>query len=1114
MLCAVALRHLWFHKRLMVILLLAISLVAGFCGVQPLYHARLSDAAARDALATLTEEKANIALNSPQPIGTGAETVLDDALGDLIDATIRVSRAYGEFEAPPLGKICGYDYAEGERLTAASRYASTPADHCYFVYSFAPLRELFDLRAGRWPQPLAPPDTGSADQTRLMGAPQLEAVIAVAVAEQAHVQVGDRLVVGDRFDRTVTVEIVGLVDPQLNPRDVFWHGHTVVLAGEWTQYGLETRFDIGLIVPEETFADWMPTVAPHVIYTWRMKVNRDAINAARLRALDASLYRAESQIRLTDPGIELVSGLPSLAVRYRVDVARFERSERMVAGALLALLLWQLIVTDLWIFDARRDVWAILFRHGARPRQIAGIMLLMAAITGVAGGWAGPLWAWLLINTLGPSALPGANTVTVDALLYSLAGSAVAVMALALPAWAVTRRSQRPPRPWINTPPLAPLWKRYGVDVALLAGGLLLLIRLYLLASGDLGQSLSDLARDPTALARRLSASRTTVDGGLGDPYNLAGPVLILGGGALFWLRILPLALRAPAWALGRQRWLTAPLALWQVTRDPAHHTMLAVTLTATVALGTASFGLTATHDAAAWRAARQDVGADARLTVVPTHLSADPDWTALPGVTTATGIMRADAVQPFVSLLGVEPVTLRATYPDLPPVIDQLAGPVDTLPGLPIDHAAGLELQVYSEPNPDDPGEIGLSAALLDGRGVPHALPMTASGNATGQFVTYRAFLPENQPLPWRVIGFRLASTHHVTHTIYLDDMGVWDDQGRVTTLEDFESAPLSGWVGAPEQPSNIITIERSAERAAQGKASLRIDYFVKFTRYADLLPLLLVTENPTPVLPVVVSVSFVELQRQSIKTAPHLQVGDTGIARLQLPLGSFSLSYRIVGIVRDFPTLSASEPFIIAPLDPLRLLLNATSARSGYYDANQIWLTFGGRAPNSAFRQAAMDLPGVLEAVVAWDRYTSMKREPSLNAISGILRIGFGAAAGLGLLILMTYLALVAPHRAPAAGALRTLGWSQRRITLMLATELLVLVLLTLLAGLALGALLVYLLLPFLTSLETETLRLPVLVIGQLWVGSAALVFVMVVVNLVFFHTVSQSREYAFSE
>ena len=254
MLLKTAVRGLWSSRSLLLITLLAAWLVAAFVAFGSLFVDTVSEASARRIAGSFRAEMASITLSNPQPFSPEAESIITRELGDMVSESISFSRAYGPPDFPNLGKICGYDYLPGQGLSEYMLAAST-RDHCYRVYSFAAVEDLFHLTEGRWPEAITPSDNALSALAPpfIMGDPQIQAVLSRSAAEAAGIKVGDRRVVGDGVENALTVEIVGLVEPSLDPNDMFWHGHTVLLNGEWTGYGDDQRFELGLIVHPDSF---------------------------------------------------------------------------------------------------------------------------------------------------------------------------------------------------------------------------------------------------------------------------------------------------------------------------------------------------------------------------------------------------------------------------------------------------------------------------------------------------------------------------------------------------------------------------------------------------------------------------------------------------------------------------------------------------------------------------------------------------------------------------------------------------------------------------------------------------------------------------------------------
>jgi hypothetical protein len=1082
------LRYVWRQRWQCLLLALGFSVVTGFFGAYALYSDQLVNATQQRMVSTLTKQQTSLTLHSAQPFKPDTETIIKNALGDLFSRSMRFSRAVGPDEAPTLGKICSYDYAQGEPLTVNTPLAYTTADHCYIVYSFSPLEDVFSLKEGRWPQVLGSPKASAASDTpRIMDEVQIEAVISTANAEQTGLQVGDRLVLGNRFDQTATVEIVGLVDPAIDPDDVFWYGNGVTLTGEWTQFGDDIRFDIGLIMREDAFAAWIPTITPSYFFAWWYEVDPHSITSAHLNTLDTSLYRAEREIRSTQPDIKITGGLKIITSNFDTEIAQYDATVRTAAAAVGACLIGLLTIMAVVIFTADRKTWSLLVMRGAKRFQIVRIMLLEIVIAGIAGTGLGIFWAWGLVELFSPTELPPPSGIKPHVLLTSLTGAGVTCLVLALAVSWMSRRIRRPTAPPMVNRPARPIWSRYYLDVALLVVGVALFVRLIHLAAGDVGTGIRDFLLDPASLIQRLAGTQNARGIGLNDPFNLVGPLLILGGSALLWLRLFPILMALPVWAFGKRPRLLVPLALWHTVRAPSRHTTFALSLIVASALMTASAALATTIDSAAWRAAYHEVGADARLTVDPT--AGASTWTAVPGVSAAVPVIRLDDTARNTALLGVEPVALQAAFPDLDAAFSQLTLSAELLPGLLLpDNAVSLTAETLSELDPDDPGHISFEAILADARGVITHVSMLELEGSTADRATISAELPSSQYPPWHVLGFRISSTYQKRHIMYLDDVSTIDANGQRIILEDFESDRADHWTAGSDQTTAPLLTEHSSDGVIHGHGSLRLDVLVKFDSFADLRPVLMVSGSQPTEVPVVVSQAYVDQEQHRTRNSPRLRIGDRDIVSFRLSEEQFLLSYRIVGIVQDFPTMATDAAFIVAPLDAFRFLLNTSIPGSVNYDVNQVWLQYrnghisGPDISEDQLRQELAALPGVTEVTYAEDQYHAMRSWPTLIAVPGLLRLGSIAAIAASTLLLIVCTVREFSSHARHVTTLHTLGWSRTNARGVLVVQLTILAVVTILVGVGLGLLLLYLLLPFLASLGNEVLSLPILGITYL--------------------------------
>jgi hypothetical protein len=1086
----VTLRSAWHHKRLLGVTLITSWLITGFCALIPLFLSTLSEAAAHRIVHNIREEMTTLTLYNPRPFAPEALTIIERELGDVIIDKIAFSRAIGSPPYPTLGKICGYDYERGQYLTARSRYAVQTSDHCYKIFSFAALTDMFRLAEGRWPQELNPE---IPKPPMIMDEAQIEAVVSTEIAQTAGLKIGDYLVVGDSPDKALVVMIVGLVEPVLPPDNLFWHANAVVRTGEWTQIGDDMRFEVALIVPDESFERWiMPRHEPYVNYYWWLSTSPDTVNSENLKTLEASLYRVERDLRASYPQLELVSGLKTITEQFQADIDRFERPVWVLAGAVLVLMAYQVLVITRLALEETRNEQAVITNRGASMGQQVVIRSGGIGLAVLTSLWVGPLLARAGLGILlhvGPlSALPEGHT-TADSLAGAYAGAGGLFLLLVAIVWYTARFPAAHPE---SGRPDKPLWRRYFLDLLLIALGIAFLLRLYFSTTGDMRRSIEALWQSPAVLADQIGAGEQAREGGLGDPFNLAGPVLILVGIALLWLRIYSLSARLAGPVLRRQKGLTIPMAAWQTARNAGHYTPLVVMLTATLVLGVVSMALDSTYDTRARMMAQQETGADVRLE----YEQIESGWETLPGVNDSAVLMRLMASEQIV-LVGIDP---GSSFPGLKEAADQLAGQSSILPGwvLPEDTVA-LQLQVYTPEEAQNTTTTRLELQLVDARGVPFTVPMSsADPSVMGRFITFSARLPA-ESTAWRLIGFRMGSvregTATFTHKIYVDDLAVVNGQGTRTVLEDFEQAAASDqWMGAVGQSATALETALSADQAASGTASLSVDYRIRHAEVRELQPLLMVHEVAIPQVPLVVSEAFADWQKRQSGTEQNLAVGDTGRVHFDLAVGRFWLSYRVVGIVEEFPTAEPTDRLMVAPFGDLRVALNAQGKPGRYYDANQAWLVLDAAKPSEAFRESAAHLVNVANVLYAWDRYTDRRREPALKAVTGALFAAFWFAWGL---YTLTHLVVLASHRTPRT--LSILGLDRHQLRRLWAAEQTILFVPTLAFGALVSVLLVYLLLPFLTLIESDTLYLSRASLGAILLMGLTLILPVMVVAAV---------------
>ena len=1144
--------------RSLAVLLLAVCLLTGFFALGPFYIRAVTDVGLRYELDNAAPEDLQITLIvDNEPLTAESYGVVQDELGDLArDYAYYIRADY----TPPTTEggqavttlaTNGYIFRYGEQVTASS----TRTGNFYqpFAFEQEQMEQYLTLVEGRWPVRLAPPSevnpAGLSDleqQARGVGIysrGDLEVIVTRAVADQVNLEVGSRLTLGS-IQRTgegnvASVVVVGIVEPK-DTSEPFWSGNFAFLEGMTVEVGFLTRYDYGLATIPSAYEDWLADVVPGSSHIYVIDTRTEQITADNIQDVNDRLQKLQNRLSAYHPGIAVLSGLTTVLQSYSGDVSDTEGPIIFLSGAILILMLYHLVNTVALVLEQQGAEWSTIVSRGGSIPQLVMLQLVTVGFLALIGMAAGPflsLGFMKLMEHFGPlaTALGGQSLTSVGiptVSLYLSAGAALAaLLVLTLPALPAARKSLLALKQLVSRPPTRPGWARFGLDGILLAIGAALMLRLYYLVGGDLGDLLNNLFAAPREVVK-LIADNLNETGGLKDPFNLLGPALVLTGAALVWLRLFPWLMGLIARGFERTRHLTTPLAVWNVARDPGHYAQLVLLLIGTLALGTASLGLSATLDRGAWGVSREETGGSARVSVNTARLDAsEVDWDDLPGVSSSVTVLHAvgdpgSQSRRDVHVFGVMPDAIPADFDVLASASAPL-GDVATppAPGLELpEDASLLSVQVYSLPqeNADDPAvAVALTAYLQDVYGVPYRVQLrlpdaTATSVAPGvdtaqetddapeatpvdTWLTFSGSLPEQGRAPYRLTRIGLNSTAGnldvFTHTIYVDRVATQDAFGTSRTLDGFEddrnvwaeasvANPYAGsWASETNNVSRVrgVTLSEVSGEVAEidGPNALRLDYRMGKIGGREAEPSIVVNEVTVDRIPVVINRAFAELftGRGTYRTAADepLEVGDAKSLVLNVGTGSVEIGYVVAGVIDDLPSVDARDPVMIAPYGLIQPVLNQAAISSSFFAGDEVWLELPDREPSGALEDTVGALDGVDEVAWAWTRYGQLQREPLPNAVTGMLYAGFWISLLLSLLDFGFYLMVTARQRMYTFGVLRSMGWNASHIWRLLFIEQVVLIAPALVIGSAIGAGLAYLLLPFMALVGSESLRLP---------------------------------------
>ncbi|MEP6681305.1 MAG: ABC transporter permease, partial [Chloroflexota bacterium] len=582
-----------------------------------------------------------------------------------------------------------------------------------------------------------------------------------------------------------------------------------------------------------------------------------------------------------------------------------------------------------------------------------------------------------------------------------------------------------------------------------------------------------------------------SLQGSLGlDPLLVAAPAIGLLAGALLALRVVPLLAELVESALSRRRGLVGALGSRQLARRPLRYSRSALLL-----MLAASLAVFAAAYSGTWLQSQQDqaddrVGADLR--VEPWSRGQLPEWgrgdayRRLPGVTAAMGVQResfdvagAPGSGQLVALSPDQAAEMVRFRPDLAdqPLADLLgrlrAGrptPVlATMSGEPQRLALDLDVALKSVGDEGFPGTIptgwpGLGVAVIarDAGGLLHRFvgaPAAFDGGSQRSVVLLTGRLPDGTEVrpayPLQLVAIELSATvpsdaaavgafelRAVSWSAAADGAG-WRPLALATQAAQFVRRTSEG-----TDPVRVVALAAGGKphvavaRAQPIPGPGRVTYSLQPTALAGLA---------AAPLPALVSDRFLE------RTASH--VGDT------LAVGSLTRRHgiRIVGSVHGFPTADPARPIVVLDAGALAMSAYAADAETSF--VGEWWLTVQPARSTAVVRGLSGDPYDSQRVDDRREIARSSVTDPVAVGIIGALSLGAAASLLFATIGFVVSAAAGARERLSEFALLRALGLSPRQLSGFLSLENAFLLAVGVLCGIALGLVLAWLVLPFVT-------------------------------------------------
>lgn len=462
---------------------------------------------------------------------------------------------------------------------------------------------------------------------------QIEAILDVESAKMLQIKLNDIYPAKPHWEdehERVDVLVTGLYE-RVDPDAAHWRIQNEAF-GSRTNTLQFARF----VVPEETIIGAMGSYLPNMgsDYSWWLDVDSTRIMASETEQIRNTIDATERELKAIVDGFLLRSDLPSVLSAFETDLF-FNRLPMFIVLILIVLVVLYYVVTlASLLVDAQRSEVGLLRTRGATSRQILAVFIIEASLLATVAAVTGPFIAMISVGFIGVlpiyselnSGDPLPVRLTADAFRMAFFGGILGLFALFIPALRATRLGLLASRVTRARPARLALVQRYYLDMGFL--GLVMFLFWQLTKQGSF-------------VAVSLFGETTV------NQLILGVPAIFLVAVGLVLLRVFPVAMDILGRVLSRRPLssITPPaliLGIWQMARNPAHHSRLSLLLILTAALGVfaASFG--ATLEQSAVDQAYYKTGADLKLT----------------GVNVVTGGMSRSIPERLAGAEGVEAVT------------------------------------------------------------------------------------------------------------------------------------------------------------------------------------------------------------------------------------------------------------------------------------------------------------------------------------------------------------------------------------------------------------------------------------------------------------------------
>ncbi|MER7578694.1 ABC transporter permease [Kitasatospora sp. NPDC097691] len=930
-------------------------------------------------------------------------------------------------------------------------------------------RDQVRLTAGAWPDAVGGPVQSAVPQ---VAAPQ--AVLARLGLTAQALPVDVRL--ADRVDgKPLTVRITGTYRAA-DPFAPYWHldpvgGHEIQ-SGGFTTYG-------PMMVDQSAFTTGG---LPQSSRGWLLDADFAGVDQDTAEAIGDRAQLLADDLRKTS-SLAASTELPDV-VRELTASLMVARSTLLIGALQLAVLAAAALLLVVRLISTRQEREnELLAARGASGARLGGFTALESVLFALPAAVFAPVLTPFLVRVL--AGLGRSHQVAMDAQLRWTLWPVALICALGCIVLTTV--------PSLLRGAGAALRRRAGGRQAMVSGiarngGDLAVLGLAVLAYQQLDQYGGGLSADSS--------------GDLGvDPLLVATPTLALCAGTLIVLRLLPLVARLGARVAARGNGLGPAMVGWQLARQPARATGPVLLLVMAVATGVLALGQHATWTASQYDQASFDTAGGLRISAAHSSLMGQGGhYGALPGGDRLIPVDREDQnlSNGTGQILAVDSAALAERVPfrddllgggDRAKVFGTLAQPAPTgaqagvtLPGRPLRIDADLAVrQVFANSGPftplPSPPEVTL--LLRDRFGYVHKAPfadLPASGDqrASAQLSTLVDAPVGSVAAPLTLVGATVSFRDRAVGEVTVGRLAVSDTaDGPATDVQVPAGLSWKGDVvdGPALRPGAAPPVTVRPEPADAGRL-FTVGYAPEKVPLRAVLGIA-GTETPNVV--------------SGVATQDYLKLVGASVGDVvRVPIAGAVVQVRITAVVQALPA-TGRNALVVDLATTARLL--AAQGRTLPSHA-EWWLPATGPGDHAPAELAAAlrAAPGSQDVQLYDEVAEGMLSDPVGAAPQNALMAIALVTALLAAIGFVAAVAGSAHERARDSALLLALGAPRKQVTRTVAAEQALLVGLGGTVGLALGALLVHLIVPFVVLTPAARRPMPEALI-ELPVGQALL-------------------------